>query len=94
MNQKTLPLDKIKYDLNSFIFSDGIKYSVHLLLYTDEINKVHSKYALLYSEDFTTNDALIFQRLTSSVGKEFILTQNDKNNEINSFKYLRIKRFF
>ncbi|KAF7700691.1 hypothetical protein CDIK_0867 [Cucumispora dikerogammari] len=99
-------LEKIKYSLNTFTITDGIKYGVHYLLYTDTPDKVHSKYSLLYKEDFNTSEAIVYQRVSSAVGKEFIVGQfmreeeyvssiSNEDNDVTKeeFKYLRIKRF-
>lgn len=88
-------LIEIKYENSEFIIKDGLKYGTHLLFYTDSVEKVHSKYSALYDNNFNTSQAIIYQRLSQNVNKEFILIRKIKDCDIKGEKFLyqRIKRF-
>lgn len=68
-------LRKIKdYFLSQgFIVRDGLNYSVDFLLYTDDVNKVHAKYAVLLNRNMSYVLVNGIQRICRSVKKALIL---------------------
>lgn len=85
-------------DLKSFFISkgfyvtDGLKYGVDYLLYTDLPSKVHSKYAVLLDRNQTLFDILSTQRVCLSVNKKLIFVRIIEN-EIKIYGLGRWKDF-
>lgn len=72
-----------------FFVSDGLKYGVDLLLYTDHPSKVHSKYAVLLERNHKMFDIVGIQRVCGSVNKELIFVKNENGRP----KFYKIQRF-
>jgi tRNA splicing endonuclease len=56
-----------------FRVDDGLKYGVDLLLYTDEVERVHSKYGVLIHREHTFLDLIGVQRTCSSANKTLVV---------------------
>ncbi|OQS54074.1 hypothetical protein EHP00_1794 [Ecytonucleospora hepatopenaei] len=75
---------------NDFYYTDGIKFGVDLLVYTDVPEKVHSKYGiLLYNKNLTYQNILAVQRVCTNTNKELVIA-DIKNNRV---KLIKIERF-
>lgn len=73
-----------------FHVKDGIKYGVDFLLYTDNPEKVHSKYAILINRNQKFLDIIAAQRVCHSTRKKLIFVYHDSDNKI---KLVSIGRF-
>lgn len=72
-----------------FFVSDGLKYGVDLLLYTDLPSKVHSKYAVLLERNHKIFDIVGIQRVCGSVNKELIFVKIEDGK----YNFYKIQRF-
>ncbi|KAM0674319.1 tRNA-splicing endonuclease subunit Sen2 [Gurleya vavrai] len=72
-----------------FTVRDGLRYGVDFLLYTDDVEKVHSRYAVILNRNFTFLQILAIQRTCNSSRKECILADffGDK------IRLIKIERF-
>ncbi|KAM0687906.1 tRNA-splicing endonuclease subunit Sen2, partial [Conglomerata obtusa] len=64
---------KIYFQDQGFVVKDGLKYGVDFLLYTDVVEKVHSKYAVMLNRNFTYLQIVSMQRLCTNVKKKLIV---------------------
>lgn len=72
-----IPLKSFAESLGFFV-SDGFKYGVDLLLYTDHPSKVHSKYALLLDRNQSFFEIVAIQRVCCSVNKRLIFVKENE----------------
>ena len=75
---------------NNFYYTDGIKFGLDLLVYTDVPEKVHSKYGIiLYNKNLTYQNILAVQRVCTNTNKELVVA-NIKGNRV---ELIKIERF-
>lgn len=73
LEQEKLLHIKNHFTEKGFVLRSGIKYGVDFLLYTDAIEKVHSKYAVLLNRQHTFLGIMAVQRVCVSCRKELVL---------------------
>lgn len=65
-----------KYFLEqNFIVRDGLKYGVDFLLYTEDVDTVHSRYGVILNRNFTYLQLLSIQRTCNTARKELVLVE-------------------
>ncbi|EJW02793.1 hypothetical protein EDEG_02809 [Edhazardia aedis USNM 41457] len=72
-DEKKVQKIKEEFERQGFVVGNGLKYGVDLILYTDEKDKVHSKYAVLLNRGQSFHQLISIQRICASVKKEFVL---------------------
>lgn len=87
--QEKLKSIKNHFISNGFVVKSGIKYGVDFLLYTDSVDKVHSKYAVILNRNFTFLQIIAVQRVCNSCRKELVLVDYILGEVI----YLKIDRY-
>lgn len=73
LEEQKLQSIKHYFKEDGFIVHSGLKYGTDFLLYTDNINKVHSKYAVVLNRNYTYLNILAIQRVCTSNRKILIL---------------------
>ena len=73
-----------------FYVTDGIKYGLDYLIYTDKPDKVHSKYGcILYNKDMTYQQLIALQRICTISNKKLIIVKVIDDD----IEYIEIERF-
>lgn len=90
LKERLLTVVKKDLECTGFVYGDGIKYGLDLLIYTDEISKVHSKYGLvIFEKEMTYREIIAYQRICNSVNKILLLAVYDKGE----MTYVTVERF-
>ncbi len=77
---------------NGFYVSDGLKYGMDFLLYTDKPSNVHSKYGVIISrKSIKYQDLISYQRVCCSNNKELVIADLSENREVKLVRVLRFK---
>lgn len=72
-----------------FFVSDGIKYGLDLLAYTDDPDRVHSKYGVVISNNITFQQLVAYQRICTSNNKVLLAALVSESG----IQYFECRRF-
>lgn len=76
------------FEKQGYIIRDGLKYGTDILLYTENPNNVHSRYAVLLYRKQTFQQIIAVQRVCNSCKKELIIALVE-----NDIKLYKVERF-